>query len=152
MLQNPFYKGVQREAKTVIEGHFKEAYHLRYWNHVRGQNVRGPDSDTKRRPITPSKVAPYKGPTLLGPTARPFCAVDSRYSDPPGYLILSILPLPLFKGKGGSPGASRRSTPAEWSEVSQVRPEPTTAEESPPIRREEERPGPMVIASSENKT
>ena len=33
-----------------------------------------------------------------------------------------------------------------------VRPELATAEESPPIRREEERPKPMMKASNENKT
>ena len=30
VLQNPFYEGMQREAKTVIEGHFEQAHHLRH--------------------------------------------------------------------------------------------------------------------------
>ena len=67
MLQNPFYKGVQREAKTVIEGHFKEAYHLRNVNHIGGQNVRGPDSDTKRRSVTPGKSGPIYESDLARP-------------------------------------------------------------------------------------
>ena len=99
-----------------------------------------------------AKVAPYKGPTLLGPTAKAFYTTDFRYFDPLGYLISLTLPLPLSKGKVGAPGASRRLTPAERSEAPPVRLQPTTAEESPLIRREEERPGPMVIVSSENKT
>ena len=51
-----------------------------------------------------AKISPYKGSTLLGPTSRSFRMANFRYSDPTRYLISSILPLPLPKGKGGSPG------------------------------------------------
>ena len=95
---------------------------------------------------------PYKGPTWLGPTTKAFFTADFKYYDPPGYLISSILYLPLFKGKRGSPGLSRRSTQAERSEAPPVHPEPTATEESPPMRKEEERPEPMVITSNRNKT
>ena len=84
------------------------------------------------------KVAPYRGLTLLGPITKAFCTAEFRYSDPPGYLISSILPLPFFKGKGGSIGAYQISTRAEQSEVLPIHPEPATTEESPPMRKEEE--------------
>ena len=64
MLQNPFYEGVQREAKTIIEGHFEEAYHLRYENHIESQNVRRPNSNAKRRSITPGEGGPIRGTDL----------------------------------------------------------------------------------------
>ena len=67
MLQNLFYEGMQREAKIVIEGHFKEAYHLRYGNHIGGQNVRGPDSDAKRRSVMPGESGPIQGTDLARP-------------------------------------------------------------------------------------
>ena len=58
MLQNPFYEGMQRKTKTIIEGHFKETHHLRHGNYIKGQNVRGPHSNTKRRSVTSSKGSP----------------------------------------------------------------------------------------------
>ena len=54
--------------------------------------------------------------------------------------------------ESGRDKVSRRSTPAERSEAPPVHPEPAATEESPPMRKEEERPGPMVITSSKNKT
>ena len=107
--------------------------------------------DTKRGPITPRESFPYKGSILLGPTAKAFCKADFRYSDPRGYLISSIFPLPLSRGKRGSPGAFQRATPFKLSEVSPVRPEPGTAEESPPMRNEEERPEPIRVIEIEQK-
>ena len=58
VLQNPFYEGMQREAKTIIEVHFEEAHHLRHGNHIEGQNVRGPHSNAKGRPILSGKGGP----------------------------------------------------------------------------------------------
>ena len=138
MVQNPFYKGVQREAKTVIEGHFKEAYHLRYWNHVRGQNVGGLDPDTKRRPITPRKSGPIQWSDFARSHRQSILHGGPQILRSPGVLNLVYSPFTLVQGKRGPPRASRRSTLAEQSEASLVHPEPTTAEESPPIRKEEE--------------
>ena len=92
-----------------------------------------------------AKTSPYKGSTLLGPTAKAFCTADLRYSDPIGYLISSILSLPLPKDEGGSLGASQRTTTAKRLDSPPIRPELDTAKESPPIRKEEERPGFMGI-------
>ena len=58
VLQNPFYEGMQREAKTIIEGHFKEAYHLRHGNHIGGQNVRGLNLNAKMRSVTSGESGP----------------------------------------------------------------------------------------------
>ena len=91
-----------------------------------------------------AKTSPYKGSTLLGPTAKAFCTADLRYLDPTGYFSL-ILSLPLPKEEGGSLGASQRTTTAKRLDSPPIRPEPDTAEESPPIRKEEERPGFMGI-------
>ena len=67
MLQNPFYEGMQREAKTIIEGHFKEAYHLRYENHIVGQNVRGLNLNAKRNSVTFDKGGSIRGTYLARP-------------------------------------------------------------------------------------
>ena len=67
MLQNPFFEGMQREAKTIIEGHFKEADHLKYGNHIVGQNVRGPNLNAKRRSVTSGKGGPIRGTDLARP-------------------------------------------------------------------------------------
>ena len=67
MLQNPFYEGMEREAKTVIESYFKEAYHLRYGNHIGSQNIRELDSDAKRRSVMPGKSGPIQGTNLARP-------------------------------------------------------------------------------------
>ena len=103
MLQNPFYKGVQREAKTVIEGHFKEAYHLRYWNHVRGQNVGGPDLDTKRRPITPSKSGPIQGSDFARYHRQSILHGGPQILRSHGVLNLVYSPLTLVQGQRGLP-------------------------------------------------
>ena len=58
MLQNPFYEGMQRETKTVIEGHFEEAHHLRHKDHIEGQKVRGPHPNAEGRLITSGKGGP----------------------------------------------------------------------------------------------
>ena len=58
VLQNPFYEGMQWEAKTVIEGHFEEAHHLRHRDHIEGQNVRGPHPNAKERLIKSGKGGP----------------------------------------------------------------------------------------------
>ena len=69
--------------------------------------------DTKRGPISSCEDFPYKGSTLVGLIARAFYTADFRYSDPTGYLISSILSLPLPKAEEGFPGASRRTTTAK---------------------------------------
>ena len=51
MLQNPCYKGIQREAKPILECHFEKANHLGHLDDVGGQHVRAPNLDRKRGPI-----------------------------------------------------------------------------------------------------
>ena len=58
VLQNPFYEGMQREAKTIVEGHFEETHHLRHKDHIEGQNVRGPHPNAEGRLITSGKGGP----------------------------------------------------------------------------------------------
>ena len=58
VLQNPFYEGMEIKAETIIEGHFKEAHHLRHGDHIEGQNIRGPHPNTKGRLVTSGKGGP----------------------------------------------------------------------------------------------
>ena len=51
MLQNPFYKGMQREAEAILERHLKKAHHLRELDDVGGQHVGVPNLDPKQGPI-----------------------------------------------------------------------------------------------------
>ena len=51
MMQNPFYKGMQREAEAILECHLKKAHHLGHLDDVGGQHVRAPNLDPKRGPI-----------------------------------------------------------------------------------------------------
>ena len=152
MLQNPFYKGVQREAKTVIEGHFKEAYHLRYWNHIRGQNVEGPDPDTKRRLITPSKSGPIHGSDFARSHRQSILHGGPQVLRSPGVLNLVYSPLTLVQGKRGLPwGISKINSGRKVGGAAS----PPRADNSRRIisnTQREDRPRPMVIASSENKT
>ena len=55
MLQNPFYEGMQRKTKTIIKSDFKETYHPGHGNYIKGQDIRGPYSDTKGRSVVFSK-------------------------------------------------------------------------------------------------
>ena len=61
MLQDPFYKRIQGEAEVVLERHLKKAHHLRHFNNVGGQHVRGPNLDPKRGPIPGRKDLTVQG-------------------------------------------------------------------------------------------
>ena len=102
ILQNPLYKRVQGKAEAVLERHLKKTHHLRHLNNVGGQYVRAPDLDPKWGPIPGRKDL-----TIQGPTTSAFYIVALKYSELLGYRILFILPLPLSKEKGGSPGVAR---------------------------------------------
>ena len=60
MLQDSFYKGVQRETEAVIEGHLEEAHHLGHFDHVGSQNVGRLDLDTKRGLLTSRESCPIQ--------------------------------------------------------------------------------------------
>ena len=51
MLQNHFYKGMQREAEAILECHLKKAHHLGHLDDVGGKHVRAPNLDPERGPI-----------------------------------------------------------------------------------------------------
>ena len=51
MLQNPFYKGMQREAEAIFESHLKKAHHLGHLDNVGGKHVRAPNLDPEQGPI-----------------------------------------------------------------------------------------------------
>ena len=51
ILQNPFYKKMQREAKAILERHLKKTHHLGHLDDVDGQHVKAPNLDPKRGPI-----------------------------------------------------------------------------------------------------
>ena len=58
MLQDSFYKGVQRKTEAIVEGHLEEAHHLGHMDHVGSKNIGRPDLDTKRGPIMPRESGP----------------------------------------------------------------------------------------------
>ena len=62
---NVLDKGVQRKAETVLEGRFKEAYHLGNLDDVGGEKIRALDLNAKRGFITSNEGFLIKG---LDPT------------------------------------------------------------------------------------
>ena len=56
---------MQRKAKTVLEGHFKEANHLGNLDDVGGEKIRAPDLNAKRGSIAGNEGFVIKG---LDPT------------------------------------------------------------------------------------
>ena len=77
----------------------------------------------KRGPYRAAKTSPYEGSTRLGPTTTTFCIAALKYSEPLGYRISLIFPLPLSKGKVGSLGVTRWTTMTRLSDSPPVRPE-----------------------------
>ena len=49
MLQ--IYKGMQREAETILECHLEKAHHLGHLDDIGGLHVRAPNLDPERGPI-----------------------------------------------------------------------------------------------------
>ena len=103
MLQNSFYEGVQRETEVVVKGHFKETHHLGLLDHVGSQNIRRPDLDTKRGPITPRESRSIQRLDSARSHHQSILHADFR-SDPWGYLISSILLLACLRERGAPPG------------------------------------------------
>ena len=58
MLYNPFYEGVQWEAKAIQKGDLKKTNHPKHGGRIKSQNIRDPYSDTGGRSITISKNGP----------------------------------------------------------------------------------------------
>ena len=58
MIQNPFYKGVQREVEVVLESRLKKENLLRHLNNVGGKHVGAPNMDAKRGPVPNSEGLP----------------------------------------------------------------------------------------------
>ena len=61
MLQNAFDKRMQREAKTILEGHLEEANHLRHVNDVGGEKVKAPNPDTEGRSVARGEIMFKRG-------------------------------------------------------------------------------------------
>ena len=52
MLQDPFYKGMQRKTEAILEGHLEKAHHLGHLNNIGGQYIRGPNLNAKWGPVS----------------------------------------------------------------------------------------------------
>ena len=106
MMQNPFYKGMQGEAKVVLERHLKKAHHLRHLNNVGGQHVRVPNLDPKRGPIPGRKDLTVQG---FDPTGAHGLSV--LYGNPQIFRVARIpnfvnFALALIQGKRRLPRSS----------------------------------------------
>ena len=52
---------MQRKAKTVLEGRFKETDHLGNLDYIGGEKIRAPDSNAKRGPVASNQGFFIKG-------------------------------------------------------------------------------------------
>ena len=68
---------MQRKAETSLKGHLKEADHLENGNNIRREEIRTPDSDAEKRPITSSegfgvrRLNPTRGHGIRVPNGGP---------------------------------------------------------------------------------
>ena len=58
MLQDLFYKGVQREVEVVLESRLKIENHLRHLNDIRGKHVGAPNTNAERGLIQDNEGLP----------------------------------------------------------------------------------------------
>ena len=65
MLQDAFDKGMQREAKAVLEGRLKEANHLRHLDNVRSEKIEAPNMNIEGGPVARGEGMSKRG---LDPT------------------------------------------------------------------------------------
>ena len=63
-MQNAFDEGVQRKAKTILNGRVKEVDHLGNENNIRHEEIRTPDLDAGGRSISSSEGFSVRGLNL----------------------------------------------------------------------------------------